>query len=289
MINIKLPASSANIGIGFDSIALALDLYNKFGFEVSSNYKLIGFDESFDDSDNLIVKSYISFASSYLKEDEIKPVSITLIENQVPISRGLGSSSTCILAGVFAANEIHNLGKSFLECVSFSAKLEGHPDNVFACAYGGLVSVYEDNDNFYYKKYPVSSNLSFNILIPEIHGNTESLRNSLPESISYKDIVNNLSRFIQLPSAFASGNLDELKRILKDKLHEPYRFKFIPEFNEIKKLNEREDLIALISGSGPSILLIQDTLNKPLLSEDILKTFKLVQVSLGNQLEIEVV
>ena len=140
-----------------------------------------------------------------------------------------------LFRSVLASNEIHNLGKSYLEGVSFSAKLEGHPDNVFACAYGVLVSVYEDDNEYFYKKYPVSSNLSFNMLIPEILGNTESLRNSLPESLGYKDIVNNLSRIIQLPSAFAEGSLDELKRVLKDKLHEPYRFKSIPKFTEIIK------------------------------------------------------
>ena len=84
------------------------------------------------------------------------------------------------------------------------------------------------------------------MLIPEILGNTKTLRNALPDSLGYKDIVNNLSRVIQLPSAFAEGKLVELKRILKDKLHEPYRFKFIPMFNEIIKLNQRNDLIALI-------------------------------------------
>ena len=288
MINIKLPATSANIGIGFDSIGLALDMYNTFSFEQGPVFKLIGFDKSFDDIDNLIVSSYIAFAGNFLKEDEIIPVSVNQIENQIPISRGLGSSSTCILAGVFAANEIHNLGKSFLDCVSFAAKLEGHPDNVFACAYGGLVTVYEDNNKFYHKQYPVSPKLNFNLLIPETLGNTESLRDSLPESLGYKDIINNLSRIIQLPSAFADGDLVELKRILKDKIHEPFRLKFIPLFKEIEKLNDRLDLIALISGSGPSILLIQDTLEVPVFNYNILKTFKLVQTKLGNKLEIEV-
>ena len=124
MINIKLAASSANIGIGFDSIALALDLYNEFGFETSTKFKLIGFDESFDNEDNLIVKSYHAFASEFLNKDKIIPVSVTLIDNQIPISRGLGSSSTCILAGVIAANEIHNLNKSFLGFVSLSFPLK---------------------------------------------------------------------------------------------------------------------------------------------------------------------
>ena len=127
------------------------------------------------------------------------------------------------------------------------------------------------------------------MLIPETLGNTETLRNALPDSLGYKDIVNNLSRIIQLPSAFAEGKLNEMKRILKDKLHEPYRFKSIPMFAEIIKLNKREDLIALISGSGLSILLIQDTLKAPLLNEEILETFKLDHTSLGNKLEIEVI
>ncbi|MBU1020308.1 MAG: homoserine kinase [Firmicutes bacterium] len=288
MIKITLPATTANFGIGFDTLGMSLDLYNVFTFKQSDAHRTIGFDENIKSHENLVLSSYILFAEAYQKKSEILFVEIEQLESQIPVSRGLGSSAACILAGVFGANIMNELGKTYEECVDFAAKIEGHPDNVFACAYGGFISAYLENENYYYDQYPISKSIQFQLLIPLVTGNTSLLRKVLPTSLSYQDTVHNLSRIISLPNALQDGDFLKLKRILKDQLHEPYRFPFIPQSSLIQELNQQPNLIALISGSGPTVLLLHLDSEVPFIVQDILDTFELVEIKIGNKLETEV-
>lgn len=288
MLKISLPATSANLGIGFDTLGMSLDIYNVFGFTKSKSYQTIGFDKPVKIENNLVLSAYLSFAETYLLKEMVQEVTIEQIESQIPFSRGLGSSATCILAGVLGANHMNNLGKPFEECVNFAAQIEGHPDNVFACAYGGVISAYYEEGTYYYEQFPVSSELEFEVLIPSTTGKTAALRSVLPTGVAYSDVVHNLSRIISLPNALKEGDFQGLKRILKDTLHEPYRFPYIPKANLIQNLNQDPDLIALISGSGPSILLIHPKENDPLLSQEILETYQHIKVKIGHKIKIEV-
>lgn len=249
-MNIKIPATSANIGVGFDTLGLALNLFNEFAFTKSSSDRCLGFEIKL--KNNLVYKAYQSFLKHNNKSQK---VTITQIKNDIPMSRGLGSSASCILAGVLAANVLGDINDSYDNCVSFAADYEGHPDNVYAAAYGGLVSVYKEGNNYYYEQFKVNPSLCFTLVIPETKASTETLRNALPKMQSYGNIIHNLSRIIQLPKAFETGDLDAIARTTSDLLHEPYRKGFIEEFDRVKN-SLKEKAVVLISGSGSTMILI---------------------------------
>lgn len=232
MIKVRVPASTANLGVGFDSIGLAFDLYNEFIFECSEEDELVNFKKEHC-YNNLVLKSY-SFVFEYLKIQR-KGVKITLCVKNVPEARGLGSSSTCIVAGVFGANCVLNNMLSKEECLKIATIIEGHPDNVAPCIYGGLVSSFVNGDNVYATKYKVNSSLKFYALIPSFSLSTSLSRKALPDSVKMKDAINNISRAINLPYYFGNGDLKMIRLITKDALHEPYRYRLIENAINIKK------------------------------------------------------
>lgn len=284
-MRIKVPATSANIGVGFDTLGLALSLSNIFDFNESDTFSVKGFDSP-NVEDNLVISVYKSVTKHLNKG--VKPISVELVQNEVPISRGLGSSATCILAGVFASNHYNELGLSFDECVNIAADIEGHPDNIFAAAYGGLVATFKDDDDYIYQSFNINKDLIFSVLIPNVVGNTEELRRVLPSKLTYQDTVSNLSRIIHVPHAFASGNLKLLKKVLFDQLHEPYRLPFIPEYQLLSEMNRDESLVVKISGSGPTVLVISnDSINSSTFPE-LSRVFRFKEVIVDYKgLEIE--
>lgn len=287
MINITLPATTANLGVGFDCLGLSLNIYNEFGFKESKEHSLIGFDKKYSNDHNLVLQAYNAFTLKYLTNRKAKHVTIELIKNDIPVARGLGSSATCIIAGVLAANEINEYNVTYEECIMFAAHFEGHYDNVYACAYGGLVTVVKDHDRIYYQKLSVSDKLNFYVLIPNVLGSTTELRDVLPNKYTTSDVVYNLSRSVFVPNAFKEGNIAFLKVILKDQLHEKYRYPFIPNELAIQELNKRDNVITLISGSGPSVFLIT-SLESIKLSKSISDQFKLIKVKIGFKTSLEV-
>lgn len=288
MVRIKTPATSANLSVGFDTVGIAFNIYNIFSFKENVEYILNGFNNSFSFDSNLVLKSYLEFSLKYLDKNKIIKVEITLEENNIPVSRGLGSSASCILSGVLGANEINNLNKSFKECVEFACELEGHSDNVYACAYGNLNASLKDDLEYIHKSYEVSEKLFFHLLIPNQEGQTKHLRDILPQKIDFSDAIYNLSRIIFLPDAFRNGDFKLLKTILKDKLHESYRYPFIPLSNDVKELSKREDLIVCISGSGPSVFLISESESIKIPAE-LKEVYELVKVEVSKGTQIEVI
>lgn len=288
MIRIKTPATSANLSVGFDTLGLALNIYNTFLFNESSEYKLNGFSELYSSDSNLVLNAYINFAKKFLDEKSIKKVKITSEKNHIPASRGLGSSASCILAGVLASNEINKLNKTFKECVDFSCTLEGHSDNVYACAYGFLTASLKKDDTYLHKVFQVSDKLFFYLLISNTKGSTKELRDILPKKVDLSDAVHNLSRIIFLPDAYKNGDLKLLKSVSSDRLHESYRYPYVPLYYDIKKLSKKDNLIVCISGSGPSVLLISNSDNLEVPSE-LLKVYEFIKVKVSNGVEIEVV
>ncbi|QMS84375.1 homoserine kinase [Candidatus Xianfuyuplasma coldseepsis] len=273
-MKISVPATSANLGIGFDAIGLSLSLYNTFSFTKSRNDHIVSYSGELDD--HLVYQAYKAFFT-YHRRPHL-PITIEVEQQEIPISRGLGSSAACILAGVFAANTLGHLNASFDECVAFSASLEGHPDNIYPAAYGGLVATYQDNDIYYHQSFPVHSSLQFTLLIPDQHTSTSDLRNAIPTTIKHQDAVHNVARVLHLPSAFKTGNLQTLRRILNDKLHEPYRYPFIPKSNEILTLKRHKELAIVISGSGSSLLFISKKPIDAYLTDSIKSVYRVVPV-----------
>lgn len=281
MLTIKVPATTSNLGVGFDTLGMALNIYNVFGFTETKEYKVVGFDAE-NTKNNLVLQSYISFClDNGLPEEDIQKVAIEVIENSIPIARGLGSSATCIIAGVIAANEINHLDKSITECATYASKKEGHPDNAFSTIKGGFNATFNHEGKYVNQVLKVSKNLYFTLLVPNNTGKTEELRSILPKNVALTEAVYNLSRIVQLPMALEQGDFESLQLILTDKLHEQYRSTFIPQYDEVKKISIENNIICLISGSGPTLFLVSESPIEDIFN-GVLDTFVKIDVSIAN-------
>lgn len=256
---IKCPATSANIGVGFDSLALAFNVYNVFEFETSHVSKLTGFSHPYHNlKTNLLYQIYVKFAREHQKE--VIPVHMHMKQQNIPSSRGLGSSASVILAGVLASNKIHDIQLTFEEAVNVAARYEGHGDNIYACAFGHLTSIFLDHDQFYHQTVKVHPSLHFYSLIPTVEGSTKKLRAVLPHKVLREEAVFHLSRMPFVLNAFHQGDFELLKKVLQDQLHERYR---IPLLNNASYMEVLQSLgvIVTLSGSGPSLLVISNSAN----------------------------
>lgn len=254
MLQVKVAATSANVCVGFDVLGLALDLYNTFYFEKSDRFEFSGFkDEYSHEETNLVFQAYKFFFEN-IKEAPI-PVRIGF-EGDIPVSRGLGSSSSLIVAGIFAANKISGKNKTKKYCFDLCAKMEGHPDNVAPAIYGNLIASYKVGDGYKHESYKINKDLRFITIIPSYELKTEDARKALPKELDYKSINVNLSRIINLPRAFENGNVNKLIDLFHDTLHEPYRGKLIKDYNDVKELANKYNLAFAISGSGSTMIAI---------------------------------
>ena len=251
MIKYKVPATSANLGIGFDCLGIALSLYDYFEIEESDKFILDGFINN-DIKNNLFIEAYKK-ACRY-KKDKVVPLKVKL-KADVPISRGLGSSSCMIVGGIYAYNILHNNCLSKEEMLELATAIEGHPDNVAPCIYGGLC-VSSDNKTTLLK---VSNKWHFGIWIPPYEVKTSEARKVLPTSYSREDIVSNIANAIKGIKALETFDLDNIGSLSKDKIHEPYRKTLIKDFKKYEKLAYQNGAKAfLISGSGSTCLSISD-------------------------------
>lgn len=266
MINVKVPATSANIGPGFDTLGLALNLYNRFSFsEISEGLEINGCKEYNTNEDNLVYTSMLKVF------DKIgyTPKGIKIeIDTDIPASRGLGSSATCILGGVIGANKLANSPLSKDEILEIATEIEGHPDNIAPALFGGLVASVVDNNKIYYNKINITNGIKFVALIPDFTLSTSSAREVLPKTIPYEDGVYNVGRLALLLSAFSNGRFDLLKTSLEDRLHQPYRGKLIFGLDDvIDKCYKLGCLGAYISGAGPTLMAIVQSDDKDFKSE----------------------
>lgn len=257
---IKVPATSANLGVGFDVLGLSLNMFNTYRFFINDEYKVIESNIKHNDpNNNLIINSY-KYVFNKLNKKEI-PIFLEEIKREVPTSGGLGTSSICILTGVLAAGCVLNI-KDKKKLIDMAIELEGHPDNIVPAYYGGLVANFKNNDKYEHVIYPVSDKLKFIIFYPDFKVNTHEARKALPNNLTYQDVIFNLSRIINLPKAFEEGNIKLLKKLIKDKLHEPYRLPLINEADKILNLvNSCNNSCGCISGSGAALLVISTDLN----------------------------
>lgn len=254
MLQVRVSATSANVCVGFDVLGLALSLENVFTFEKKNEFSFKGFLPKYSNKNhNLVYDSYVNV----FKRLNLEPIPVEIgFKGDIPVSRGLGSSSSLIVAGVFAANYFLNNKLTNDELLNICCEIEGHPDNVAPAVLGGLVASFKDDNGYHSISYPVSNKLKFFAVIPPFELSTHMAREVLPKALEYKDIVNNLSRIIHLPKAFNDGDVKLLKSLFNDKLHEPYRGNLIKGYNEIKEILRNEDAAFAISGSGSTMLII---------------------------------
>ncbi|MFA6844025.1 MAG: homoserine kinase, partial [Bacilli bacterium] len=238
-VKIRVPATSANIGPGFDTFGIALSFYNEYLFEESDSFEMKGFEEQYL-VNNLVKESYIKAFNHIGKE--VIPAKIT-IKQDVPICGGLGSSANCIIAGVLGAYRLSKTNYEIGDIVQLCAEYEGHPDNVVPAFFGELTSSIDDDEDFAVFTYKINPELQFALLIPHYCLNTKKMRDLLPETVNYKDAVFNISRVANIPHAFEKGDFEHLKVLLKDKLHEDYRLSLIKNGKAIKKECESKGYI----------------------------------------------
>lgn len=256
MIKITVPATSANIGPGFDCLGVALTLYNSFYFEKCDN-KFMFKDvlENYANENNLVIKASL-LTYEYLN---IKPIYYRLSEEEgIPSARGLGSSATCVVAGILAACYFAGIKLTAEEIINLGTRLEGHPDNVAPAVLGTLVSSVK-SEKIIYNKHNVSQNLRFTVVIPNFKLKTSEARKVLPNTISYEDAVYNMSRAINIPITLSKGteeSLEDLYELLKDKMHQPYRLKLINKSDKFQEYADKNHIPFCISGSGSTMLFI---------------------------------
>lgn len=250
-----MPATSANIGPGFDTLGLALNLYNTFTFEeIPEGLEISGCEKSFRNKDNLV---YTSMLKTFSKIGySAKGIRIRMDIN-IPISRGLGSSAACILGGVMGANQLAGSPLLKEEVLEIATEIEGHPDNIAPGLFGGFVASIMEGERVYYNKIDLASGIKFIALIPDFSLSTKEARSVLPSTVAYEDATYNIARVSILLSALSNGRFDLLELAVKDKLHQPYRGKLIPGFHEVfSKCKELGCLGTYLSGAGPTIMAI---------------------------------
>ena len=244
-IKVSVPATSANIGSGFDALGLAVTLYNTVTFEESEVLDISSADGTRipRGESNLVYRSAKGLFEKVGKQ--IPPLKITQT-NPIPMARGLGSSSACIIAGLLGANRMLGDVLNTQELLTLATSIEGHPDNVAPALLGGLTS-------------SVFEGLCFAAIVPDYKLLTEAARAALPKEVSHKDAVYNLSRAALVPAAFCEGRHDLLAIATEDKLHQPYRMPLMPGSKEVFDMARLCGAKAVyVSGAGSTVMAVAE-------------------------------
>lgn len=254
MIRIQVPATSANLGSGFDSLGIALNLYNQVWMEESDTVDISSKDEveiPTDESNLIFWAARQVYEKCGRKLPGLKIVQL----NNIPMARGLGSSSACIVAGILGANRLLGSPLSQQELINLAAKIEGHPDNTTPAIEGGLAASAIEAGRVYSVSVPVSEKIRFALFIPPFELKTEKARSVLPTQYSRSDAVYNLSRSALMAASLFSGKLENLRVAVQDKIHQPYRAGLIEHLDSVFRLSyELGSLGTYVSGAGPTII-----------------------------------
>lgn len=257
-VTVRAPATTANIGPGFDSMGCALALYNYITCEPLMENQLIitGCPKQYQNEENLAVQGYYAV----LKRLGLPKEGLALdIKANIPVCRGLGSSAALIAGGAAAANLMHGTPLFADELLQITNEIEGHPDNLAPAIYGGLTASLLENGKPKTIKLPLSPALRWVAAIPDFELSTHLARSVLPKEVSFADAVYNASHAAVLVGAMGSGNRELIATALRDRLHQPYREKLIPEYDKVRAAAEQCGAIAFcISGAGPTLLALTD-------------------------------
>ena len=255
-MKIIVPATTANIGLGFDSIGIAVNLYLTLTVvEPSNEWKIEHpFGEAIPtNQENLIIETALAVCPT------LQPHYL-VCESDIPMTRGLGSSSSAIVAGIELANQLGKLNLTPKQKVEWATKLEGHPDNVAPAILGGLVvATYDEkSQEVDYLQKEIQSDIQGIALIPDFELSTKASRQVLPSEFVYSKAVQASSRSNVLVAALWQEDWENVSRIVeKDLFHEPYREKLIPFLTPVRKLaKEKEAIGTYLSGAGPTVMVL---------------------------------
>ncbi|AIY06136.1 homoserine kinase [Planococcus sp. PAMC 21323] len=277
--SVTVPASTANLGPGFDSIGLALDLHMFVHVSPSSTwhveYKDSGYKQLATGTDNLIVATAQAVADQYKRT---LPTAKLIIDTEIPLSRGLGSSASAIAAGIEIADRLIGLQLSMKEKLKIGTEMEGHPDNVSASLLGGLTISYFDEENLEVIHVP-EVEIGVVILVPPTEFLTSDSRNLLPESLLHKTATRGGASGNVLAAALVKGDWETAGRMMqKDVYHEPYRKSKFQDFEQIQKTcSELEVYGMAISGAGPSLFIAVEKGQEKIIAAHLAEKFPLYE------------
>lgn len=253
MVRIHAPATTANLGAGFDCMGCALSLYNTYEIEeIETGFEITGCEAAYANQNNLVVRAY---------QEAMRRMGLPLrglrvyIEANIPLARGLGSSAACISAGVLAASLLHGGRLSEQELLDTATAVEGHPDNVAPCLLGGLTASMMEAGTACSVRFTPHESIRFCALIPDFELSTERARAVLPALVPFEDAVYNLSRAAVFARAMENGDVRVLSLALSDRLHQPYRKPLLREYDAVRARALESGAFGLcVSGAGPTLL-----------------------------------
>ena len=253
-VTIRVPATTANLGPGFDAFGCALSLYTDVTFEeTEAGLEITGCDEEFTGPDNLAYVSYCAVMATMC--EEVRGIKIH-IDAHIPIGRGLGSSAALLVAGAMGANVLHGNKLSTQGLLNITNAMEGHPDNLAPAFYGGLTASMVDNGLPVTVSFPLHPDWEFLALVPNFELPTTKARSVLPEQVSRADAVYNIAHGAMVLKALELGNEKLLRNAMQDRLHQNYRKHLIADYDQIEALVRTTGAAFCLSGAGPTLLCI---------------------------------
>ena len=253
-VTIRVPATTANLGPGFDAFGCALGLYTDVTFEETEyGLEITGCDEEFTGPDNLAYVSYCAVLASL--SEELRGVRIHIDAN-IPIGRGLGSSAALLVAGAMGANVLRGNKLSTQGLLNITNAMEGHPDNLAPAFYGGLTASMVDNGLPVTVNFPLHPDWDFIALIPDFPLATTFARSVLPTELPRAEAVYNIAHGALVLKALELGDEKLLRTAMQDRLHQPYRKKLIADYDAIEALVRTTGAGFCLSGAGPTLLCI---------------------------------
>jgi len=257
-VHVRVPASTANLGPGFDALGMALGLYNEIEVELTTNGLTLTVEgEGAEKLQSLGWRNLVARSVAETLQRlgiRVNGVRIRML-NRIPLSRGLGSSSAAAMGGVAAAVALAEATLPPEEMLDLALPFEGHPDNITPALLGGLTVSTVVDGRVRCVKLPVPTGLKAVAVIPDFHLSTAKARKALPDTVPRADAVFNVGRVALFLAAMQAGRLDLLCEATRDRLHQPYRAPLVPGMEEVLKEGERAGALAcFLSGAGPTLL-----------------------------------
>lgn len=257
MITVRVPATTANLGPGFDCMGIALKLYNQVRIEEIEQGLEINI---IDDSKRFLPRDESNYVYTAMERvfrktgKRLKGLRLE-IDSSIPVTRGLGSSSAGIVSGVVGANALLGNPLSTDELLSIACEIEGHPDNVAPALLGGFVVSFQEGRRIFHSKNRVNKHLQFGAMVPNFYLQTKKSRSVLPRYTSYKNAVFNVGHAAMLASGLINGDVGAISAGMKDRLHQAYRLPYIKGGEMVMKNASRFGAIgSYVSGAGPTIM-----------------------------------
>jgi homoserine kinase len=257
-LHLRLPATSANLGPGFDAVGLAMALYLTIDAATAENFHIDATGRNADLcanlENNLILTTYMDVLAVL---GILAPPLHLRLHNEIPLGMGCGSSASALLAGILLANHFGNLNWTAQQILEEACRREGHPDNVAACYLGGMTVSSITKNGLVTATCGEDLNWSLLLALPSASLSTKKARALLPDRYTREDAVANIQATALLVAAFAQGRGDLLRTAMQDRLHQPYRAKASPLLPLLLPLAEDPGILGVaLSGAGPSVLLI---------------------------------